>query len=133
MPRTIAGEHADQPVDLLAAAGAALPIARLLRQPGEQMPQPPPGCREELAVAGNVHDRLRDRERDDLRIGHAAPGVLPPFRQEIVRRGEHRSEQQVEVGAHRGPLGQTVRTASTADFDLLRYVPSTHHRVESTI
>jgi len=40
-----------------------------------------------------------------------------PFRQEIVRGAEHRNEQQVEVGEHRGPLGSTARL-STADFDL---------------
>jgi hypothetical protein len=86
------------------------------------MTQPSPGDREELAVGRDVHDRLGDGERDDLRVRHAAPGVSPPPRQEIVGRGEHGSEQQVEVGEHRGPPGSTARIG-TADFDPPRYVP----------
>ena len=41
-----------------------------------------------------------------------------PLGQEIVGGAEHRSEQQVEVGEHRGPLGSTA-LLDTADFDLL--------------
>jgi hypothetical protein len=82
------------------------------------MRQPTGRHGEELAIGGDVHDRLGDGERDDLRIGHAAPGVSPPPRQEIVGRGEHGSEQQVEVGEHRGPPGSTARIG-TADFDPL--------------
>jgi hypothetical protein len=97
------------------------------------MTQPPPGDREELAVGGDVHDRLRDGERDDLRVRHAAPGVRLAPRQEIVGRGEHGSEQQVEVGEHRGPPGSTARIG-TADFALPRYVSySTTTVVESLI
>jgi len=67
------------------------------------VPQPLGRDEQELAIGRDIHDRLGDRERDDLRVRHASPGVpLPPW-QEIVGRGEHRSEQQVEVGEHRGP------------------------------
>ena len=72
---------------------------------------------EEPRVGGDPHDRLRDAERDDLRVGQDPPGVLRRLRQEIVSGTEHRNQQQVEVGEHRGPLGSTVRTG-TADFDL---------------
>ena len=41
--------------------------------------------------------------------------------QEIVSGTEHRNQQQVEVGEHRGPLGSTARLG-TADFDLLRSI-----------
>jgi hypothetical protein len=59
---------------------------------------------EELAIGRDVHHRLGDREHDDLRIRHASTRVLCPLGQEIVGRGEHSREQQVEVGEHRGPL-----------------------------
>ena len=65
--------------------------------------------------------RLRDAQRDDLRVGDHAPGVLGRLGQEIVGRAENGNQQQVEVGVHRGPLGRR-RELSTADFDLLRYV-----------
>jgi hypothetical protein len=91
---------------VLAAASAALPVAGLQRQLGKEVAQALGGDRQKLAITGNVHDRLGDRERDDLRVGHAAPGVLSAFRQEIVGRGEDRGEQQVEIGEHRGPLGR---------------------------
>ena len=43
-------------------------------------------------------------------------GVVLPLRQEIVGGAEHRGEQQVEVGVHRGPLWSAM-LMSTADFD----------------
>ena len=52
--------------------------------------------------------------------------------QEIVCGAENRSEQQVEVGEHRGPLGSTARLG-TADFDLRSITPATPHGVASTI
>jgi hypothetical protein len=57
-----------------------------------------------LAVGGDVHHCLSDGERDDLRVGHAAPDIPPSLRKEIVGGGERRREQQVEVGEHRGPF-----------------------------
>ena len=81
------------------------------------MTEPPRGDREELGIVIDAHHLLRDRERDDLRIRHASPGVLVLLGQEIVGGAEHRCEQQVEVGEHRGPLGSTARIG-TADFDL---------------
>jgi len=44
------------------------------------------------------------------------------MRQEIVSRTEHRNQQQVEVGEHRGPLWSTARIG-TADFDLTAVGP----------
>jgi hypothetical protein len=43
-------------------------------------------------------------ERGDLRVGHAALGVLASARKKIVGRGEHGRQQQIEVGEQRGPL-----------------------------
>jgi hypothetical protein len=64
----------------------------------------------EALVGADSHDRLRDAEGDDLRVGQSATGVLRLLRQEIVGGAEHRSEQQVEVGEHRGPsFGSTGR------------------------
>ena len=50
-------------------------------------------------------------------------GVLSSRGQEIVGGAEHRNEQRVDVGVHRGPSGSSVR-ASTDDFDPAAYVTS---------
>jgi hypothetical protein len=71
---------------------------------------------------GIAHHRLRDAERDDLRVGHDPPGVCRLVGQEIVG-AEHRHQQQVEVGEHRGSSPESAVTESSADFDPLRYVP----------
>ena len=86
------------------------------------MRQRPAREREELGVVIDSHHLLGDRERDDLRIRHATPSVLTPFRQEIVSGAEHRHEQQVEVGEHRGPPRSTA-LLSTADFDPAAEIP----------
>jgi len=65
---------------------------------------------------------LRHAQRDDLRVGHDPPGVSWLLGQEIVGGAEHRNEQPVEVGEHRGRLGSAV-WESTADLDLTAYVP----------
>jgi hypothetical protein len=101
---------------IVSASRSRLPVAGLLGQLGKQVTEPPGGDRQELAIGRDVHHRLCDSERDDLRIGHASPDVLPARRQEIVSRGEHGREQQVEVGEHRGPLGRQCGIG-TADFD----------------
>jgi hypothetical protein len=46
-----------------------------------------------------------------------------PLGQEIVNGAEHRDEQQVEVGEHRGSSMESAVTERTADFDLTSYVP----------
>jgi hypothetical protein len=77
---------------------------------------------EEPLIGWDTHDRLRDAERDDLRVGQHSSGVAPPLGQEIVGDAEHGNQQQVEVGEHRGPLGSTARIG-TADFDLTAVGP----------
>jgi len=108
MAGTVGGEHPDQPLDRLGQPTTALMPLRLLWQRGEQVPQALLGDREKLAIRADVHHLLGDAERDDLRVGHPAPCVLARFGQEIVSGAEHRCEQQVEVGEHRGPLGSTA-------------------------
>ena len=76
------------------------------------------------AVRRDAHDRLGDAERDDLRVGHASPGVLRPSRagdrrrcrtrQSAAGRGRRASWPPWVDGAHRAPPTST----------LLRYVPS---------
>jgi hypothetical protein len=51
--------------------------------------KPRSGGRENVAVRADVEHGLRERERDDLRIGHASSGVRPSLGKEIVRGGEH--------------------------------------------
>ena len=62
------------------------------------------GDRQEPPVRRYAHDRLGDTQRHDLRVCDASPGVLRLLGQEIVSRHINGSEQQVEVGVHRGPL-----------------------------
>jgi hypothetical protein len=86
------------------------------------MAQPFARDRREALIRRDAHDRLGDRERDDLSVGHHPLGVLGSFGQEIVSGAGDRYQQQVEVGEHRGPLGSTARM-STAVFDVPPYVP----------
>ena len=105
------------------SAGRGACDSRAAWAAGKQVVQRAGGQPQETIVAGDAHDHLRDRQRDDLRIGHHSPGVLGPLRQEIVCGAEDRCEEQVEVGEHRGPLGSTARIG-TADFDRSSSTPS---------
>src|SRR5436190_3108103 len=113
----VASEDRRQPLDRLAQPLPALQIAGSIRQQREEMRELLARGPDEAGVRADPHDRLRDRERDNLRVGEDAPGVLRRLRQEIVSRTEHSNQQQVEVGEHRVPPGSTVRIG-TADFDL---------------
>ena len=81
------------------------------------------GDSDEPRIRRDTHHRLRHAQRDDLRIGHDSPGVSWLGGQEIVGGAEHRNQQQVEVGEHRGSLLESAVTERTADFDLTVYVP----------
>ena len=91
-------------------AGSLRQSRKQVREAFTRHPQKP-------LVRRDPHQRLRDAERDDFRVSQATPGVPGPHRQEIVGGAEHRNQQQVEVGEHRGPLRSTARIG-TADFDL---------------
>ena len=118
----VAGEDDRQRFDRVAQRLASLQISAPVGQRREQVAELLARCLDELRIRGDPHDRLRDRERDDLRVGQDPPGVLRRLRQEIVSRTEHSNQQQVEVGEHRGPLGSTARIG-TADFDLAAIGP----------
>ena len=113
----------------------ALQVAGPVGQQREQVRELLARDLQEARVGGDPHDRLRDRERDDLRVGQDPPGVLRRLRQEIVSGTEHSNQQQVEVGEHRGPLGSTARIGA-ADFDLTAagpYLRTTTSAVELLI
>jgi hypothetical protein len=113
---------------------AALMQPGLADQPREQVDQLLARDPQKPTIGCDAHQRLRDQQRDDLRVGQPSPGVLGPIGQEIVGGAEHRREQQVEVGEHRGPLRADGENCSTADFDCCRYVPCpTALAVESLI
>jgi hypothetical protein len=123
-PRALAGEGEHHQLKLGVETGAAFVPARLADQAGEQADQPVPRGTQEPSIGRNAHQRLRDKQRDDLRVAQAASRVLDLLRQEIVGGAEHNCQQQVEVGVHsRPPWGRRLALQSTADFDLLCYVP----------
>src|SRR6266536_3608618 len=120
--RALAGEDAHQPLQRFGQPAAAFEIPRLLGQLREQVAQALAGDREEPSVRRDPHDRLRDAQRDDLRVCDPSGGVVLPL------------GQQIEVGVHRGPHRSAMQL-STADFDPAAPNPSTNTApaVESTI
>jgi hypothetical protein len=130
----LAGEYAHQPLQRVRQTPTALEITSLPGDPREQVAQMLRRDRQEPPVGRDPHDRLRDAERDDLRVCDASLGVLRLLGQEIVSRDINGSEQQVEVGVHRGPFRSAMHQ-STADFDLAAQKPSktTASAVESII
>jgi len=87
---------------------------------------------EKPPVRRDSHDRLRDAQRDDLRVCDPSTSVPPPLRQEIVRRAINGDEKSVEVGVH--VASRSTMLLDTADFGLFSKNPSnTATAVESTI
>src|ERR1039457_6906525 len=119
----VARELADQALDHPGQAQPALVKRGPLRQLREQVRQTSGRDREEPGIGRDPHDRLRDRERDDLCVEDSSSGVLPLFGQEIVHRAINSDQQQIEVGVHRGPPQGRRSVQDTVDFDLPAYVP----------
>jgi hypothetical protein len=89
----------------------------------------------EPVIRRDPHNRLRDTQGHDLGVGQHPSGVISCFGQEIVSGAEHRYQQQVEVGEHRGSSNESAVTDSTADFDQLSYDsfdPTTQPQVVGT-
>jgi hypothetical protein len=121
--RAVPGELADQALDHPGQSQPALVKCGPLRQPREQVAQTPGRDRQKPGIGRDPQQRLRDRERDDLRVGDPSTGVRCPPGQEIVHRAINSDQQQIEVGVHRGPPQGRRRLQSTVDFDLPAYVP----------
>src|SRR5215211_743895 len=118
------GEVVDRPFDLGAEAAKALVVARLLRQVGEQVPEPVGGEGEELAVVGEPHEDLGDRQGDEL--GIADPGRAPRTAapgQEIVGENVNCREKGVELGVHEATSVVDV-ALTTPSFGALRAASS---------
>ena len=99
-------------------------MERLTRgEVGEQVRETVSRDRQEPLVGRVSHDRLREAQGDDLRVGDPPARVPGALRQEIVGDAVNNCEQQVEVGVHRGPPEGRRWLLSTADFDLRCYVP----------
>jgi hypothetical protein len=126
-------ELGDQRLDHVRQPLAALVEPVSVGQLGEQVPKTL-ACRlDEPRVGLDAHHRLCHTERDDLRVGHDPPGVSWLVGQEIVGGAEHRNQQQVEVGEHRGSSSESAVTESTADFDLTVYVPFRPRRPQRAV
>lgn len=115
----VGGEHADQPLDQIAATLPALPIPGLLREPGEQMPQLLGRDRQKLSIVVDTHHLLRHREHDDPPGPSQSPVISALHRQEVIRGRENRNGEQIEVGVQLGPSFGSGgwHFLSTADFD----------------
>jgi len=85
-------------------------------------PAPPSLARHRIENTGHFFNPWPFRARGAL--CDASSGVPRPHGQEIVSRDINGSEQQVEVGVHRGPLRVGGWLLSTADFDHAAYKPS---------
>src|SRR5437773_2711222 len=82
--RAFAREHAGQPLDRLAQPLPALEVAGTVRQQREQVRELLARRLQEPGVRADPHDRLRDAEPHDLRVGQDPPSVLGPRGAEIV-------------------------------------------------
>src|SRR4051795_12835291 len=127
------GELPDQRLDHLRQALAALPVTGPLRQPREQVPEPPGRHRQETLVGRDSHHRLRDQSATTSasvilrRAFSARSGRRSSAVQNTAISSRSRSASIVAPWGRRRDIG-------TADFDLPRYVSySTTPAVESVI
>jgi len=105
---------------------------RLLGQLGKQVAKSLVSDPQKAPVRRDPHDRLRDTERNQLRVCDPPASVSRLLRQEIVRRAINGNAESVEVGVHRGL--QVDGVLDTADFGLsAKNPPNTATAVESTI
>jgi hypothetical protein len=109
----VADDHADrrrQPPQPLVVAGLLRDVREQVAEPLAREAQEAP-----LGVAAQVD--LRDRERDELRVGELwAPPCTAASRQEIVHQHVKCGEQAVKVGAHEATSVVDVAIA-TPTFD----------------
>jgi hypothetical protein len=83
------------------------------------MPQPMAGEREKLAVVGHREQHLRNRERDQLRVGELrwTPRTAMTRPEEIIKLDVESDDEGVESGGQRGLQGR--RCVNTANFGAL--------------
>jgi hypothetical protein len=111
-----AGALARERLDRLGEAVATPVEARTLGQVGEQMAQALCDDPGEALVRADSHDRLRDAEGDDLRVGQSATSVL-------LALGQRSSAVQNTAASNRSRSASIVAllgsalALSTADFD----------------
>jgi hypothetical protein len=103
---------------------AALVVARLRRQVGEQMPKPTAGATQEDAVARALQQHLSDHQAQQLVVCDLLrPATLrrPLGRKQCAGSAIGHDHEGVEVGAHVGLLVDGALTPPT--FDTLEFGP----------
>ena len=124
--RAADGQVGDDPGNRRSQRAQALVVAALLRQVGEQVPQPPMCERQKLAVVGDRQEHLRHGQGDELGVGDPRRTPRPvALGQEIVHAHIKCREQSVEVGEHETTSVVDVAIA-TPTFGALAMSPRGH-------
>ncbi len=115
--RTICGANAPHP----------LVVARLLGKVGEQMAEPAHREAQEVPLARDVEQDLRDRQADQLGVGDlwASPRTRPA-RQDFISQHVKCDQEGVEIGGHAATSMVDVGN-SNADLRHPSYGPSAHN------
>jgi hypothetical protein len=101
-PRALLGKDEKEPFQDGRQSAAALEIAGLPGQLGEEVGETSLGRLKEPAVRGNAHDSLGHAQGDDLGIGGSPTGVFLGLWQKIIGCAINDGAESVEVGVHRG-------------------------------
>src|SRR5919204_191293 len=120
----LAGDRAPERDQLGSERAAALVVARLARQRGEEMREPAPRDGKEATVARVAEQHLRDHQAKQLVVGdqlRASPRRLARRRKERAGSAIDCDQEGVEVGAHVGLLVDGALTPPT--FDTLALAP----------
>src|ERR671935_255738 len=122
--RWLAFEQLEDGLKLGRERAAALVVARLARQRGEEMREPAPRDGKEATVARVAEQHLRDHQAKQLVVGdqlRASPRRLARRRKERAGSAIDCDQEGVEVGAHVGLLVDGALIPPT--FDTLALAP----------
>src|SRR5581483_5253731 len=125
----LVGDRAPERDQLGRQLPAALVVARLTRQDGEEVSEPAPGGRQEAAVARLAEQHLRDHQAEQLVVGDllrtSPAGLRLGRRKERAGGAIDCDHEGVEVGAHVGLLVDGALIPPTFDTRISAPYPVT--------